>query len=219
MLRIKLLVFAILLVTGPWLIGQDDDKLLSGPRPGAFLPASFECMNINGPAKGRPHCLVCKFALSPSVLIFATEPGEGKDEAITDFLKKLDEVATEFEDRNFSAGIIFLTNDGRDSTNNAQEEKSEELIKEALAREKLTERLTKRAEGLKHVIVAYCVPEQPKRFNINPKAEYTIVFYDRMKVIENWTYAPEKLEAADVGKMVKRIREVLPLRKKEAPKA
>src|ERR1700730_14624007 len=71
-----------LLLGGSLLIAQDG--LQSGPKKGAFMPKPFECYNVNGPAKGRPRCLVCKFGLNPAVLIFAKEPEDGKDQAFTD---------------------------------------------------------------------------------------------------------------------------------------
>src|SRR5262245_22236818 len=100
------------------LIAQDDQKLTSGPKAGSFVPAPFESLNINGAAKGRQRCLVCQFALSPTVLLFAKEPAEGKDDTFNDLVKKLDETAAEFEDRAFSVGVIIISPDARDSTTN-----------------------------------------------------------------------------------------------------
>ncbi len=213
---------------GTVLVAQDDDKLLSGPLPGKFIPAPFECMNINGPATGRPRCLVCKFALSPAVLVFAKDPADtlspfnwtsssGGDDALNEFLKQLDEAMADFhEERGFSVGVIFLSSAARDSTNNVAETKSAEIIREAMNREKLTKRLSERAKNLKHVVIGYYLSEGPKGFDINPKAEQTVIYYERMKVLENWTYAPEQLDAKHIEAMVKRIRDTLPTKKKPA---
>lgn len=214
MLRTNLICIFALSIGGSLLLAQDDAKLASGPKAGAYMPAAFECFNINGPAKGRPHCLVCKFGLSPAVLIFAREPVEGKDEAFNELLKKLDETAAEFDFRNFAVGVVILSPDARDSTNNAQEEKSAELIKEAVKREKLLERLEKRAEPLKNVIVAYHLPEGPKKYNLNPKAAVTILFYERLKITDNWAFAPAALQDKDVKAIMKRVSEALPSKKK-----
>jgi hypothetical protein len=206
----------VLLVGCSLLIAQDEAKLQSGPKKGDFIPKPFECFNINGPAKGRPHCLVCKFALYPAVLIFAKEPMEGKDKEFTELLAKLDETAEKFEERNFLAGVVILSPDARDSTNNAGETKVEDILTEAVKREKLVKGLTARAEKLKHVILATYPLEGPKDFKLNPKAEITVLFYERLKVIENYAYAPGAMESQDVDKMVERIREALPLKKKPA---
>ena len=210
----RFLSMLMMLVGCSLLAAQDEEKLKSGPKVGTFMPAPFECLNVNGPAKGRPHCLVCKFALHPTVMIFATEPADGKDEAFSDLLKKLDDTAIEFEDRGFSVGVIFLSPAARDSTNNAGEEKTEELVKEAVNREKLVERLEKRAKDLKHVVLACHLPPGPKKYDINPKAELTILFYERLKILENYVFAPDKLDGKDVDRIVKRVRDELPLRKK-----
>jgi hypothetical protein len=225
----------VLLVGCSFLIAQDEEKIQSGPKVGAFMPKPFECYNVNGPAKGRPQCLVCKFALSPAVLVFAKEPAKDKDEAFTELLKQLDATAAEFvADRNFSVVVVILSEDARDSTNNAQaksvddltedakknpeeiakriREQAKKLIEEAGKREKLVERLTKRAENLKHVIVA-CLPEAPAGYKLNPQAEMTVLFYERMKILENCAFAPGALDGKHVKTMVDRVREALPLKK------
>src|SRR6516225_9141436 len=113
------------------LIAQDDGKLTSGPKPGSLIPSPFNSINVNGPAKAifvegknkdepghyviKPHCMVCQFSLGPSVLIVAREPAEGKGEALSDLLKKLDDAVTDFEDRGFSAGVIIVNPDALDS--------------------------------------------------------------------------------------------------------
>jgi hypothetical protein len=220
------------------LIAQDDGKVQSGPKKGEFMPKAFECVHINGPAKAifveptkdqpgyhvaRPRCLICQFGLLPSVLIFAHEPAEQRDEAFTDLLKKLDETATEFQDRNFSVGVVILSPDARDSTNNAAENDADKIIKETVQREKLIERLKKRAAKLEHVIIAIYPPDRPilredppKGYKLNPKAEITVLFYERMKIIENYAYAPGKLDSKHVDLIVKRVRDALPLRKNPA---
>ncbi len=213
MLRANLLCMFALVSASSFLVAQEEGKLKSGPKAGELLPMPFESLNINGAAKGRPHCLVCKFALSPSVLIFAKEPAEGKDAAFNDLVKQLDDTAAEFDFRNFSVGVVIISPDARDSTNNIQEKDPKKLVEEAVKREKLVERLKKRAEPLKQVIVA-CIPEPPKTFDINPKADVTVLFYERMKITDNWAFAPEQMQMKDVEAIVKRVREALPLKKK-----
>jgi hypothetical protein len=214
MIRAHLIGMLVLLVTCTFLVAQDDEKVASAPKKGDFIPAPFQCFNINGPAKGRPHCLICKFALTPSVLVFAKEPAEDKDAVFTELLEKLEKLAVELEVRSLSVGVVILSPDARDSTNNASEEKAEEIIKEAVNREKLVERLTKRADKFKHVTLAIFPPEGPKKYNLNPKADMTVLFYERLKITEAYTYAPGALESKHVDMMIDRVREVLPIRKK-----
>ena len=196
---------------------QDTEKFVSGPKPGTFMPGPFECLNINGPAEGRLNCLVCKFGLHPSVLVFVKEPVAGQDEVVNDLLKKLDEAvdAREFQDRSFSVGVIFLSPDARDSTNNVEEDRSEEIIKEAVKREKLVERLKARAMNLKNAIVATYLAEGPKAYKLNPKAEITILYYDRLKILENYAYPSGALQTQDVEAITKRLQEIVPVKKKQ----
>jgi hypothetical protein len=212
-----------LLTTFPLFLGaallaaQDDAKLASGPQAGSYVPAPFECLNINGAAKGRQRCFVCQFALSPAVLVFANEPAEGKDQAFNDLLKKLDELTTEFEDRAFSVGVVILSPDARDSTNNPDVTDAKKLIDETVKRQELVKRLEKRAEPLKHAIMG-CMPEAPAKYKLSAKAEVTILFYERLKIIDNWAFGPEQLQGKDVDAIVTKVRETLPLRKKAGQK-
>lgn len=234
--RAKLVCMSLMFVGCSFLLAQDDDKIKSGPKVGAALPKPFEVFNVNGPAKGRPRCLVCKFALSPSVLIFVRKPAEDKDKpvewdkAFTELLRQFDKVALEFEETNFSAGVVVISPDARDSTNNAQagsvgdltkdlDKDSDEaaqrirvqakkLIDEAISRANLLKGLTERTGGLKHVVVGF-VPEVPKDFEINPKAEVTIIFYERIRVTGIYAYGPGAMRETDVKMIVDRVRKAL----------
>lgn len=214
MLRRHIFFMSLFLGAVAALTAQDNGKLQSGPKAGAFMPGSFESFNLNGAAKGRPHCLVCGFGLRPVVLVFAKDPADGKDDGLNELLTKLDEAATEFESRAFSVGVVYLSPDARDSTNNAQEKDAQKIIDEAIAREKLHARLTKQAEKFKNVIVACHPPEGPKKYDLNPKAEVTVLFYERMKISDTWAFGAAELDGKNVDAIVKKVRETLPLKKK-----
>jgi hypothetical protein len=214
-------------------LAQDEGKKKPGLKPGSPLPAPFECYNVNGPAKGRPHCFVCSFGLNPAVLILAREPKKENGEAFADILKKLDEIVPEFANRSLSVGVVIISPDARDSTNNPQpatvgeltkdadkeeaqkriDDQAKKLIDEAVKRAELYKRVAKRAEGLNHVLVG-CAPEMPKGYEINAKAEITVIFYDRMKVIATYVYEPEGFTAEDGKKIVSRVRAELSEKKK-----
>ena len=240
MVRTNLASMLILLAGCFFLLAQDEGKLKSGPKIGASMPASFECVIVtkhdqkdddkNKKKENRRYCLVCKFGLHPSVLILAKEPAAGKDQAFTDLVKQLDEMVGEFAERSFSAGVVVISPDARDSTNNPQaasvkdltqdvDKDSEEAVKrireqakklndEEVARAGLLKRLIKRSEGLKRVVVGF-VPEVPKSYEINPNAELTVIFYERVKVIETYAYGPGELNAGNVKTMVDRVRRTL----------
>jgi hypothetical protein len=212
MLRTRLAGVAACLIGCSLVLAQGEDKL----KVGAFMPGPFECYNVNGPAKGRPHCLVCKFGLNPSVLVFAKEPAEGKDAAFNELMKKLDEMAAENTDRNFCVGLVILSPAARDSSSETapddkdkKELSPDELAKEAVEREKLIERLDKRAKDYKHLIVATYVPPGPKAYGLDKDAEMTVLFFDRVKIRNKWVFAPDKLEAKEVDAIAKTLSEGL----------
>lgn len=224
MLRLSLIGTLLFLTTVSLRGAGDDEKLASGPKAGALVPAPFQSFIVNLPLetaeakKGekvkRHSCLVCRFAFSPTVLVFAREPAEGKDEALNELLKGLDEATAEFAYRNFSAAVVFLSPDARDSTNNVDQKESKELIKETVLREKLIERLDARAMPLKSVLVASHPAEGPKKYDLNPKADVTILFYDRMRVLDTWAFGPDAMKQEDVKAILDKVRKSLPLRTK-----
>lgn len=74
-----------------------------------------------------------------------------------------------------------------------------------MARAALEKRLEERADKLKNVVVGYVLADGPKDYKINAKAEVTVLFYQRHKVLANFAYAAGQMTQADVGKMIKTI--------------
>ena len=64
---------------------------------------------------------------------------------------------------------------------------------------------------LKNVVIACSVPEEPKSYKISPRADITVIFYRRLKVLENFAFEPGKMTDDDVtsviGKVEKRLQE------------
>lgn len=199
----------------PGFAQDDDDKFASGTKVGDVIPGPFDALNINGrKAKGRPHCLVTDFGLNPTVLVFAREPGEGKDGPLTALLGKLDEaVAKHMDDHYLGSAVVFLSPDAR--TSPANEEDLDKLMKEALARENLIKRLDERAEKLKQVILAIYPEEGPKGYAINPKSEVTVLFYVKHKVLANFAFPEGKLTEEDADRIVKTIDDTFKKKKKK----
>jgi hypothetical protein len=50
---------------------------------------------------------------------------------------------------------------------------------------------------------------------LNPKAEVTAIYYERMRVVKNFAFDAGKLQAEDVDAMVKQVRDALTVRKKK----
>ena len=116
------------LAVGGLVAQEDGEKIQSGPKVGEVLPGPFDAFNVNGKtAKGRQHCLVCDFGLSPVVMVFAREPAEGKDAPLATLLAKLDEaVGRHADDYSLESCAIFLSPDGQNSTTNAGEQDPQE---------------------------------------------------------------------------------------------
>ena len=192
-----------ILVIGSVILAQDNgEKTTSGLAVGKKLPAPFDSLIINGKNKGRQHCLLCENGLNAAVAVFAREPAEGKDGPLMSLLSKLDEVAEKHQEESLGAYAIILSPDAKSSANNPDETDAAKLVEEVRARDELVKRLSARAEKLKTLVVGCYLPDGPKSYNINPKAEVTVILYERHKVIANFAFGPGKMSDADVERIV-----------------
>jgi hypothetical protein len=195
----------------PLLAGE---QIKSGPQPGALLPGPFDPLNLNGEKKGRRHCLVCEYALHPVVLVFARDSGEGKDTGVNDLLKKLETAVQKYQKPDLKAIVVFLSKDAKSSATDAKVEDPGDLVQEAVARDALIARLTPRIESLKSVVVGLYPAEGPKGYNINQKADVTVLFYLRHKVLANWAFAEGGFKQEDVEAILKKVDETVAKEKK-----
>lgn len=190
-----------------------DEKFISGPQVGAFLPGPCEVFNINGQSKGRPHCLVCEYGADPVVAIFATEPAEGKDGPLSVLLQKLDEAIPRQDEFKLRGFIVFVSPAARPNPvvkkDDDGDKLSDELAEQAAAREALHKRLTARADKLKSVVVACAVPDLVKAYKLHPKAETTVLFYRKLKVIENYAFQADMMTDEDAARIVEKIEKTL----------
>lgn len=204
------LLFSVSLV-----LAQDQARLISGPQPGQNLPGSFHPFNLNGKiGKDRYHCIVCEFGLHPVALVFARERSDGKDETLTELIKKLDEAVEKDQDSIFRTAVIFLSPAARSSVTEEKIEEAAKLVAEAEAREALIARLQGRIKNLKHVVVACMPPEGPKEWKIADKAEVTVVLYHKHRVLHNYAVAEGKMTAEDVDRIMTGVAELLGKSKK-----
>lgn len=217
MLRRFLVSLGVTLAGATLLLAQDE-SFRSGPKVGSMLPTPFEAYLVNGPLLEKAkkelgpsappaiyHSVVCDFGLKPTILILAREPAEGKEAALGEMLKKLDATLDEHQDRTLKGAVIFLSPDARSSANAPAKEEPAKLLEEAVARKKLVDRLTARAGKLKNVIVGAYPAEGPKGYDLNPKAEVTALYYDRLKIYENAAFAEGKLTDADADAFLKKV--------------
>lgn len=212
-------VLAIFLLS--WTCGtHGGEPLKSGPQVGARLPTALgppAPLNINGKHAGRHHCLVCQHDVNPAIMVFVREPAEGKDEALAGLLKKLDEAVERHQKKNLGAFVIVLSPAAHNSGTNPQEVDTDKIIEETAAREALLARLKPSVDGLKHVAVAIFPKEGPKDYQLAAKADITLIFYERFKVLANAAFVEGQFQAKELEAILKKVDDTLGAAKK-APK-
>ncbi len=210
------------LVLAGSLPAQETQKFRSGPQSGAKLPEAFDPWNVNGEYKNRPHCLITKYGLDPTVvMVLAREPAAGKDAPLLDLLKKLDALVDQYQDDHYFASfIVFLSPDARGSADDDPEETDiDKLIQQAQAHQALLGRLAALADKLdKKKVVVACHPEGPKNdgppgYHLHAMAAVTVLVYRHYEVRANFAFPQGKLTDEDVDTMVEHIKKLLPKRK------
>ena len=204
------------------LAAQGGDGLQSGPKDGTFLPGPLECYILNAKhlkskEKQAFHCLVCQYALSPAVLVFVRDrdADKEKDAVIDALLKRLEEAVPEYKRFEMRAGVVFLSPDAQSSVSNLKEDDPDKLLEEAKKRDAVYARLTEKAAGFKEVDVAVYPGDSPKGYNINPKADVTILFLWKLKVVSNQAFAPGALRVEDIDKLMTKVKDTLEPPKKK----
>ena len=218
------------------------ENIKSGPPVGTLIPGSFDPFNINGKHKGRQHCLVCKHGLNPVVMIFVREPAEAIIEALNELIGQLDDAIEKHQDNDFLAGfVVYLSPDARSSVTEDKIEDADKLVKEAMGRDALTKQLETRAEKLKNVVLTYYPAEGPKGYNprekidlavgggagraalicsgynLHEKAEVTVVYYHRYKVLANHAFPEGKMTKENAGEIIADVILKLAEAKKKPP--
>lgn len=204
--------------------GQDTDKnLKSGPQDGAALPGPCEVFNINGEYKDRFHCLVCEYGSAPVVMVFTKEPRPGEDGVFSALIRRLEAAVEQNQESRLRAFAVVLSTDFRSSaTEEAGKEQEkidrEKILAETETRKKLIERLQDRASGMKSVILACTVADGPKTYGLDPRAEVTVVFYQKLKVVKNYAYPAGKMTQEDVDAIIENVEKTLKESKKRPAK-
>jgi hypothetical protein len=197
------------LLAGLLLVSHAPAQEKSGLQPGEFLPGSFAPYNLNGPSKGLYHSLVCEYGLGPVVLVFVRERRDGKDKAVVELLQKLDEALPTYQPEGLRGFAVVLSPDARSSVFEEKTEDVDKVLEEEDRREKLQARLEPLAAQLKNLVLATYPAEGPMGYNLSPKAEVTVLVYDRMKVRENWAFGEGQLNAEGIAQVMQGIQKAL----------
>jgi hypothetical protein len=186
----------------------------SGLQLGELLPGSFAAYNLNGPSKGLYHSLVCEFALRPVVLVFVRERRDGKDKSVLEFLQKLDEAVGKSHAIGLQGAVIFLSRDARSSFDEGKTENVDDVLAEEKAREELRDRLAPIAKGLKNLIAATYPALGPTGYGLSPKAEVTVILYERLHVRAIWTFSEGQPDAQAIQQVLDGVEKLVPQGKK-----
>jgi hypothetical protein len=181
-------------------------KLDSGPKSGTVLKTAFDTFNLNGPAKGRYHCLVCEYGLRPVALVFVRDHPKGADKAVEDLLGRLDKAVARDADGYLKSFAVFLSPAARSSaTPQPKVTDPEALVAEWEARRALLGRLEPLAKKLTHVVVSTFPAEGPEGYNLKPEADVTVVLYVKHKVADTFAFPPGGLNDKAVEEIMKRV--------------
>ncbi len=137
-------------------------------------------------------------------------------------LKRLEETVAEvkkLKNQEFHAAAIYLSLDAKASAEVDKDKLADEakrLVEEAKKRDDLYARMEARAKEFKEVDIGVFAAEGPKDYNLNPKADVTVLFCSKHRVVMNRAYGPQGLSEEDVDKIMTRVKETLepPTKKK-----
>jgi hypothetical protein len=161
------------------------DEIKSGPQPGQPLGPPFNPLSCNGPHAGQRVDLVEKNGANPVALIFAREITS----PLLELVKKLDEAAAQNRDARLGSLVVFCSDD------EGLEKKLQDLA---------------RKEGLKHVILTLDASAGPRGYQVARDADVTVILYNRKTVKVNHAFKKGELTPADVDKIIRELKEVLP---------
>jgi len=180
---------AVVVALGAALVAADDKKseLKSGPQVGADLNdcGPFEPLNVNGPKAGKKACMFCAYGEYPVVMIFAREPNE----QLGKLLKKIEAACEEHKKDDLSSFVVFCTKD------NEAESKVKKCAEKC---------------DLKKIVLTIDNPAGPEKYDVNEKADVTVVMYVDRKVKANHAFGKGEMKDKDVEVIIKDLSKILP---------
>ena len=156
------------------------EKLESG-TPVGERPGPYAFNIATGPERGQQFCHICETGKQPAIIVFAQK----ESEPLADLLKKLDGVASLTpEDGEIRAWTTFL---------------GEKFTMKQLSG------WAKKA-SLKNVVVgAIDDPLGPPTYRLSEKAEVTVLLFVGEKVVANFAFAEDELDAKATEKVLKAV--------------
>lgn len=174
-----------LVVSFAHVTGQAADPLKVGDAvPGPFRmyvanDTRFEKGNPNL-RTGRMHCYICEAELNPTVAIFARTPAAADAPAIK-VAKALNPLITEQKANRLGAFVAFLTLGKEYQLEDGRDAKAKQVAETAIQAD---------AKNVPFGLAAGKSP-QTDLYSLQDGHDLTIVFFDRMKVVQIWTFTAD----------------------------
>jgi hypothetical protein len=111
---------------------------------------------------------------------------------LTGLVKKIDMATSDNAEHRMGSFLVLLSDDDK------QDGKLRELAD---------------TEKLKHVVLALDNPAGPEGYDLAKDAEVTVVLYVKKKVVRNFAFGTDKLDAVAADKIVAALKDILPREK------
>src|SRR5262249_10918517 len=136
-------------------------------------------------------------------------------EEVMNLLAKLDDAVKRHRDAPLKSFVVFLSPDAHSSVTEGKIDDANKLVAEEAAREKLVERLSAVAKKLNNVVVTSYPEAGPEKYRINPKADVTVLVYQKHRVLANFAYPAGGLTANEVSRIITSVDALLARGKKK----
>lgn len=187
MIQKQLIACTILLLSTTPLFAQAEaeNRLKSGLQVGDTI-ASFNVLDVTGPAKGKSICYACRFGHRPVVNVFVRQL---TPETVT-LIRELDRMAAKHEDEQLKVFVVFLSMD--------PESDGKQLV-ELNQKHKLDHAPLTIFDGI----------TGPKKCRIAEHAAVTVIMWKSAKVIANHASATGKLDEETVASVLADVPKIL----------
>lgn len=164
------------------------EVIQSGPKVGDEITETFEPVNITGADAGRKTCILCEYAESPVVLVFARDVSE----PLTRLIKRLDAASAQHKASSLGTCVVFLSS----------EEGLPRQVKQVADREKI--RLT--------ALRTY-KPEGPKGYNVAKEADISVILFTDRVVKATHAFKKGEMKDKDIDLILADVVKILPSKK------
>lgn len=160
-------------------------ELHSGPQPGKkFGPYTF--LIATGPNRGTSHCYVCETGNDPAIIILA----RSSSVPFQDFLKQVDQALSRHKSKNLRGWVTYVG------------------MKQPAREPELTS--LSRKLGLRTLPLGIYEPaEGPPGYQLHADADVTILLVKDSKVLHNFAYTSNGLNAAEAKKILDLVPKIL----------